>query len=124
VPYDVILSGCPGGTMAPPPEAGLKVAMSGERETLGAPASTFGCDYIQALLHAWRCSRWPARIFPDLGIEVTPKLNLPAMMKQKEVSVGQRPGRRVSCQKTRSTEHVQGASAGPGKGRVTGADGA
>jgi dihydrolipoamide dehydrogenase len=88
--YDVvIIGGGPGGYNAAirAGQLGLKVACVEMRETLGGTCLNVGCMPSKALLHASELFEAASRDFAGLGIEVTPKLNLPVMMKQKQDSV-------------------------------------
>ncbi|MGE8358750.1 dihydrolipoyl dehydrogenase [Pseudomonas sp.] len=90
--YDVvIIGGGPGGYNAAirAGQLGLKVACVEGRDTLGGTCLNVGCMPSKALLHA--SELYEAAVggeFATLGIEVTPTLNLPQMMKQKDDSVG------------------------------------
>ncbi|WP_397450682.1 dihydrolipoyl dehydrogenase [Pseudomonas sp. NA-150] len=89
--YDVvIIGGGPGGYNAAirAGQLGLKVACVEGRETLGGTCLNVGCMPSKALLHA--SELYEAAVgaeFKNLGIEVTPTLNLAQMMKQKDESV-------------------------------------
>ncbi|MDB6143910.1 MAG: lpdA3 [Pseudomonas sp.] len=89
--YDVvIIGGGPGGYNAAirAGQLGLKVACVEGRETLGGTCLNVGCMPSKALLHA--SELYEAAVgseFSNLGIEVTPTLNLAQMMKQKDDSV-------------------------------------
>ncbi len=54
------------------------------RATLGGTCLNVGCIPSKALLHASELYEMAGKDFAGLGIEVTPRLNLPAMMKQKD----------------------------------------
>ncbi|MDH1263465.1 dihydrolipoyl dehydrogenase [Pseudomonas sp. GD03944] len=90
--YDVvIIGGGPGGYNAAirAGQLGLKVACVEGRDTLGGTCLNVGCMPSKALLHA--SELYEAAVggeLATLGIEVTPTLNLPQMMKQKDDSVG------------------------------------
>jgi dihydrolipoamide dehydrogenase len=88
--YDVIIiGGGPGGYNAAirAGQLGLKVACVEGRETLGGTCLNVGCMPSKALLHASELYEMAAKDFAGLGIDVTPKLNLPQMMAQKADSV-------------------------------------
>lgn len=126
--YDVIIiGGGPGGYNGAirAGQLGLKVACVESRETLGGTCLNVGCIPSKALLHASEMFEVAGKDFADLGIEVTPKLNLPAMMKQKEVSVGQLTKGVEFLFKKNKVDWIKGhgAIAGPGKVAVAGADG-
>ena len=89
--YDVIiLGGGPGGYNAAirAGQLGLKAACVEGRPTLGGTCLNVGCMPSKALLHA--SELYEAAIgkeFANLGIDVSPTLNLAQMMKQKDESV-------------------------------------
>jgi dihydrolipoamide dehydrogenase len=88
--YDVvIIGGGPGGYNAAirAGQLGLKVACVEMNETLGGTCLNVGCMPSKALLHASEMYEAAGGEFAKLGIEVTPRLNLPVMMKQKQESV-------------------------------------
>ncbi|HEY7852040.1 MAG TPA: dihydrolipoyl dehydrogenase [Caulobacteraceae bacterium] len=127
--YDVIIiGGGPGGYNGAirAGQLGLKVACVESRETLGGTCLNVGCIPSKALLHASEMFEMAGKDFADLGIEVSPKLNLSAMMKQKEVSVGQLTKGVEFLFKKNTVDWIKGhgAIAGPGKVAVTGPDGA
>jgi dihydrolipoamide dehydrogenase len=127
--YDVvIIGGGPGGYNAAirAGQLGLSVACVEKRETLGGTCLNVGCIPSKALLHASELYEMAIKDFAGLGIEVTPKLNLPAMMKQKADSVGQLTKGVEFLFKKNKVDWVKGAGrlAGPGKVEVVGAGGA
>lgn len=89
--YDiVIIGGGPGGYNAAirAGQLGFKVACVEGGPTLGGTCLNVGCMPSKALLHAselYEAAAGPQ--FAELGIEVTPTLNLAQMMKQKDQSV-------------------------------------
>src|SRR6201995_3870150 len=92
--YDVvIIGGGPGGYTAAirAGQLGLKVACVDKGidggGTLGGTCLNVGCMPSKALLHASELFDAANGEFAKLGIEVTPKLNLPQMMAQKAESV-------------------------------------
>ncbi|MBB5744670.1 dihydrolipoyl dehydrogenase [Brevundimonas variabilis] len=88
--YDVvIIGGGPGGYNAAirAGQLGLTVACIEMRETLGGTCLNVGCMPSKALLHASEMFEAANGEFAKIGIEVTPKLNLPVMMAQKSESV-------------------------------------
>src|ERR1051326_1782172 len=90
--YDVvIIGGGPGGYNAAirAGQLRLKAACVEKGPTLGGPCLSVGCMPSKALLHASELCDAAAHEFATLGIEVTPQLNLPQMMKQKADSVAQ-----------------------------------
>jgi dihydrolipoamide dehydrogenase len=88
--YDVVvIGGGPGGYNAAirAGQLGLKVACVEMRETLGGTCLNVGCMPSKALLHASELFEAASKDFAGIGIEVTPRLNLPVMMAQKQDSV-------------------------------------
>src|SRR5271156_6147412 len=127
--YDLVVIGAgPGGYVAAirAAQLGMKVACVEKRATLGGTCLNVGCIPSKALLHASELYEMAGKDFAGLGIEVTPKLNLPAMMAQKDVSVGQLTKGVEFLFKKNKVDWIKGAGkiAGPGKVEVTGADGA
>jgi dihydrolipoamide dehydrogenase len=127
--YDVvIIGGGPGGYNAAirAGQLGLTVACVEMRATLGGTCLNVGCIPSKALLHASELYEMAGKDFAELGIEVTPKLNLPAMMTQKDGSVGHLTKGVEFLFKKNKVDWIKGAGkiAGPGKVEVTGADGA
>jgi len=128
-PYDVvIIGGGPGGYNAAirAGQLGLKVACVDKRGVLGGTCLNVGCMPSKALLHASELFHAAGTEFATLGIEVTPKLNLPQMMKQKDDSVGALTKGVEFLLKKNKAVYVKGAGriAGPGKVEVTAEDGA
>jgi dihydrolipoamide dehydrogenase len=131
--YDVvIIGGGPGGYNAAirAGQLGLKVAcvdmgVDGG-STLGGTCLNVGCMPSKALLHASEMYAAANGEFAKLGIDVTPKLNLPQMMAQKAESVAALTKGIEFLFKKNKVDwlHGKGRIAGPGKVEVTGADGA
>ncbi len=127
--YDVVIvGGGPGGYNAAirAGQLGLSVACVEKRATLGGACLNVGCIPSKALLHASELYEMAIKDFAGLGIEVTPTLNLPAMMKQKSDSVGQLTKGIEFLFKKNKVDWVKGAGrlAGPGKVEVTAEGGA
>src|SRR5271154_2226742 len=127
--YDVvIIGGGPGGYNAAirAGQLGLKVACVEMRATLGGTCLNVGCIPSKALLHASELYEMAGKDFAELGIEVTPKLNLPAMMTQKDGSVGHLTKGVEFLFKKNKVDWIKGAGkiAGPGKVEVTAEEGA
>jgi len=127
--YDVvIIGGGPGGYNAAirAGQLGLKTACVEKRASLGGTCLNVGCIPSKALLHASELYELASKDFAELGIEVAPKLNLAAMMAQKDRSVTQLTRGVEFLFKKHKVDWVKGAGriAGPGKVEVTDADGA
>ena len=127
--YDVIIiGGGPGGYNAAirAGQLGLSVACVEPRATLGGTCLNVGCIPSKSLLHASEMFEAARDDFAGLGIEVTPTLNLPTMMRQKSVSVDQLTKGIEFLFKKNKAEWIKGAGklVGGGKVEVTGADGA
>ena len=127
--YDVIIiGGGPGGYNGAirAGQLGLKVAVVEKRETLGGTCLNVGCIPSKSLLHASEMFALANTDFAAMGIEVTPRLNLPAMMKQKDESVGQLTKGIEFLMKKNKIDWIRGAGrlTGPGQVEVTDAAGA
>ncbi len=85
--YDVLVIGAgPGGYVAAirAAQLGLKTACADARETLGGTCLNVGCIPSKAMLHASEYFDAAATgAMAKMGIDVTPKLNLPAMHAQR-----------------------------------------
>ena len=94
--YDVLIIGAgPGGYVAAirAAQLGLKVACAEGRETLGGTCLNVGCIPSKAMLHASEYFDAAANgAMAKMGVEVTPKLNLPAMHAQRLDAVKQLTG--------------------------------
>ena len=94
--YDVLIIGSgPGGYVAAirAAQLGLKVACAEGRETLGGTCLNVGCIPSKALLHASEYFDAAANgTMAKMGVQVTPKLNLPAMHAQRLDAVNQLTG--------------------------------
>ncbi|WP_053214890.1 dihydrolipoyl dehydrogenase [Pseudomonas sp. Q12-87] len=127
--YDVvILGGGPGGYNAAirAGQLGLKAACVEGRATLGGTCLNVGCMPSKALLHASELYEAASGAeFANLGIDVSPTLNLAQMMKQKDESVaGLTKGIEFLFRKNK-VEWIKGWGHidGPGKVTVTSDDG-
>ncbi|MFP6851311.1 MAG: dihydrolipoyl dehydrogenase [Pseudomonas sp.] len=127
--YDVlIIGGGPGGYNAAirAGQLGLKVACIEGRETLGGTCLNVGCMPSKALLHASELYEAAASgELNNLGVEVTPTLNLTQMMKQKDESVTALTKGIEFLFRKNKVEWIKGWGRlnGPGKVTVTQADG-
>ncbi|WP_397400517.1 dihydrolipoyl dehydrogenase [Phenylobacterium sp.] len=126
--YDVIIiGGGPGGYNAAirAGQLGLKVACVEKRATLGGTCLNVGCMPSKALLHASELYAAANTEFSRLGIEVTPRLNLPQMMAQKAESVSALTKGIEFLFKKNKADWIKGAGkiAGTGKVEVTAEDG-
>ena len=127
--YDVVvIGGGPGGYNAAirAGQLGLSVACVESRVTLGGTCLNVGCIPSKSLLHASEFFELAAKDFAGFGIEVTPRLNLPAMMKQKDDSVSALTKGVEFLFRKNKVDWIKGhgALAGPGKVSITGPDGA
>jgi len=127
--YDVvIIGGGPGGYNAAirAGQLGLKAACVEKRATLGGTCLNVGCIPSKALLHASELFEIAQKDFAGFGIEAAPKLNLKAMMAQKEGAVGQLTKGIEFLFRKNKVDWIRGAGkiAGPGQVEVTGDDGA
>ncbi len=127
--YDVvIIGGGPGGYNGAirAGQLGLKVACVEMRETLGGTCLNVGCIPSKSLLHASELFELAKKDFAGFGIDVTPSLNLPTMMKQKSDSVRQLTKGVEFLFKKNKVDWIKGAGrlAGAGRVEVTAADGA
>ena len=126
--YDVvIIGGGPGGYNAAirAGQLGLKTAIVEKGPTLGGTCLNVGCMPSKALLHASELYEAAGKEFATLGIDVTPKLNLPQMMAQKADSVSALTKGVEFLMKKNKVDWVKGAGkiVGAGMVEVTGADG-
>lgn len=127
--YDVlIIGGGPGGYNAAirAGQLGLNVACIEGRETLGGTCLNVGCMPSKALLHASELyEAATSGELNNLGIEVTPRLNLAQMMKQKDESVTALTKGIEFLFRKNKVEWIKGWGRlnGPGKVTVTLADG-
>ncbi|WP_293681865.1 dihydrolipoyl dehydrogenase [uncultured Phenylobacterium sp.] len=126
--YDVvIIGGGPGGYNAGirAGQLGLKAAVVEMRATLGGTCLNVGCMPSKALLHASELFAAAGSEFAELGIDVSPKLNLPQMMKQKGESVGALTKGIEFLFKKNKVDWIKGAGkiSGPGQVEVTSENG-
>jgi dihydrolipoamide dehydrogenase len=123
----VIIGGGPGGYNAAirAGQLGLKTAIIEGRGVLGGTCLNVGCMPSKALLHASELFEAAGKEFSTLGIEVSPKLNLAQMMKQKDESVTALTKGVEFLMKKNKVEWFKGWGkiAGKGKVEVKGEDG-
>jgi dihydrolipoamide dehydrogenase len=128
--YDLAVIGSgPGGYVCAirAAQLGLSVAVVEKDATLGGTCLNIGCIPSKALLHTSELFEKAAHDFPAFGIEVgAPKLNLAAMMAHKDGVVESNTSGVAYLFKKNKIDWLRGtgAIAGPGKVRVTAADGA
>lgn len=126
--FDVIVIGAgPGGYVCAIrcAQLGLKTAVVEKRETLGGTCLNIGCIPSKALLAASEKFEEAEHHFADMGIKVSPKLDLPTMMKHKDnVVEANTKGIEFLFKKNKIT-HLQGGGqiTAPGKVKVTGGKG-
>ena len=125
--YDVvIIGGGPGGYNAAirAGQLGLKAACVDRGKTLGGTCLNVGCMPSKALLHASELFDQASNGFKALGIEVSPTLNLPQMMQQKDESVATLTKGVEFLFRKNKVDWIKGTGriAGPGKVEVTAED--
>ena len=120
--YDVvIIGGGPGGYNGAirAGQLGLKTAIIEGRGKLGGTCLNVGCMPSKALLHASEMfAAASGGEFAKLGIEVTPKLNLPQMMAQKAESVEALTKGVEFLMKKNKVDYIKGWARIDGPGRV------
>ena len=126
--YDVvIIGGGPGGYNAAirAGQLGLKVACVDRGKTLGGTCLNVGCMPSKALLHASELFDQAKNGFKSLGIEVSPTLNLPQMMQQKDESVATLTKGVEFLFRKNKVDWIKGTGriTGPAKVEVTAEDG-
>jgi dihydrolipoamide dehydrogenase len=124
--YDVvIIGGGPGGYNCAirAGQLGLKTAIVEMRGALGGTCLNVGCIPSKALLHASHLFEAAGTTFASMGIVVdAPRLDLPAMMKQKASAVDGLTKGVEFLMKKNKVAYVKGKGriAGPGRVEVTG----
>lgn len=127
--YDLVVIGSgPGGYVCAirAAQLGLKTAIVEKRDTFGGTCLNIGCIPSKALLHASEVFEEAAHGMEALGVKVgKPVLDLPAMMKHKDDTVGANvQGVAFLLKKNKVDTFIgTGAVAGAGKVSVTKADG-
>jgi dihydrolipoamide dehydrogenase len=127
--YDLVVIGTgPGGYVCAirAAQLGMKVAVVEKRKTHGGTCLNVGCIPSKALLHASEMFEVAGHDFAALGINVgKPKLDLPAMMKHKDETVGANvSGVAFLLKKNKVDAFVgHGTITAPGKVSVKGEDG-
>jgi dihydrolipoamide dehydrogenase len=120
--YDVIIiGGGPGGYNAAvrAGQLGLKTAIIEGRGVLGGTCLNVGCMPSKALLHASELYEAAKGEFATLGIEVSPKLNLVQMMKQKTESVTALTKGVEFLMKKNKVDYLKGWGSIEGAGKVS-----
>ena len=126
--YDlIVIGGGPGGYVCAirAAQLGLKTAIVEKRKTFGGTCLNVGCIPSKALLHASEVFEEAGHGMAALGVSVSaPKLDLKAMMKHKEETIGANvQGVAFLLKKNKVTPYTgMGEIVAPGKVRVT-ADG-
>ncbi len=127
--YDLIVIGTgPGGYVCAirAAQLGMKVAVVEKRKTHGGTCLNIGCIPSKALLHASEMFETAAHDFPALGITIgKPKLDMAAMMKHKDDTVGANVNGVGFLLKKNKVDAFfgHGAITAPGKVSVTAEDG-
>ena len=126
--YDVVVIGSgPGGYVCAIKAAqlGLKTAVVEKNATLGGTCLNIGCIPSKALLHASEVFADAGHSFDQLGVEVSPKLNLKKMMAHKDTTVASNVNGVAFLFKKNKIDWLKGTGKvlGAGKVAVTGEDG-
>jgi dihydrolipoamide dehydrogenase len=127
--YDLVVIGTgPGGYVCAirAAQLGMKVAVVEKRKTHGGTCLNVGCIPSKALLHASEMFEVAGHDFAALGINVgKPKLDLPAMMKHKDDTVGANVSGVAFLLKKNKVDAFtgHGTITAPGKVSVKGEDG-
>ncbi|MGD9542570.1 MAG: dihydrolipoyl dehydrogenase [Methylocystis sp.] len=128
--YDLIVIGSgPGGYVCAirAAQLGLKTAVVEKDPTFGGTCLNVGCIPSKALLHASHMFEEAGHGLAPLGVMVDPpRLDLPAMMKHKDDTVGANVNGVAFLFKKNKIDSYRGVGrlAGAGRVEVTGADGA
>jgi dihydrolipoamide dehydrogenase len=126
--YDLVVIGSgPGGYVCAirAAQLGMKVAVVEKMKTLGGTCLNIGCIPSKALLYASEMFDEAAHGLAPLGVVVAPpKLDLPAMMKHKDVTVAANVNGVAYLFKKNKIDWVSGEGriAAPGRVTVKGAD--
>lgn len=126
--YDLVIVGTgPGGYVCAirAAQLGLKVAVVEKRATHGGTCLNVGCIPSKALLHASELYEDAKNGMGEMGIKVSPKLDLPAMLAFKKEGVdGNTKGVEFLLKKNKiDAYHGNGRIAAPGKVEVRPANG-
>jgi dihydrolipoamide dehydrogenase len=119
--YDlVIIGGGPGGYNGAirAGQLGMKVACIETRKTLGGTCLNVGCIPSKALLHASEMFEEAGHGFADMGINVSPKLDLKKMMGHKSKTVEGLTQGIAYLFKKNKVEHITGFGRIKAKGEV------
>ena len=121
--YDLVVIGSgPGGYVCAirAAQLGMKVAVVEKMKTLGGTCLNIGCIPSKALLYASEMFDEAAHGLAPLGVVVAPpKLDLPAMMKHKDVTVAANVNGVAYLFKKNKIDWVSGEGRIAGRGRVT-----
>jgi dihydrolipoamide dehydrogenase len=126
--FDLVVIGSgPGGYVCAIKAAqlGLKVAVVEKRETFGGTCLNIGCIPSKALLHASEMFAEAKHSFGELGVKVTPELDLPAMLAHKDKTVKQNVDGIAFLFKKNKIEGIHGTGRikAPGEVEVTSGNG-
>jgi dihydrolipoamide dehydrogenase len=127
--YDLVVIGSgPGGYVCAirAAQLGMKVAVVEKMKTLGGTCLNIGCIPSKALLYASEMFEEAGHGLAPLGVVVSPpKLDLPAMMKHKDVTVAANVNGVAFLFKKNKIDWVSGEGriAAPGRVIIKGADG-
>ena len=127
--YDLVVIGSgPGGYVCAirAAQLGMKVAVVEKMKTLGGTCLNIGCIPSKALLHASEMFDEAGHGLAPLGVVVSPpKLDLPAMMKHKDITIAANVNGVAYLFKRNKIDWVSGEGriAAPGRVAVKGAEG-
>lgn len=120
--YDlVVIGGGPGGYVGAirAAQLGMKVACVEKRDTLGGTCLNVGCIPSKALLDSSEKFKEANHAFKQCGIDVTPKLNLTQMMKNKDDIIKGLTGGIDMLFKKNKVERIKGLGKITGPNEVT-----
>ena len=120
--YECLVIGAgPGGYVAAIrcAQLGMKTAVVEKRKTLGGTCLNVGCIPSKALLHASEKYEDAALHMGNMGIKVSPKLDIKAMMKHKDSVVGANTKGIEFLLKKNKITHIEGTAKIIESGKVT-----